>query len=107
MSTSPDMDRLWEKRIVAQAKSGQSITTWCKEHALTEGQYHYWRRKLGFQSAATDQPVKWVTVDNKVADPAEKPADPIPVHVGRFTVEIKPGFDENHLRNIFRVLQSI
>lgn len=102
-----EIDAIWRQRLAAYLASGQSIKAWCKDHALTEGQYHYWRRKIGSQSEVVEQQVKWVTADMAVAVPAEKPADPIPVHVGRFTVEIKPGFDENHLRNIFRVLQSV
>ena len=32
-----------------------------------------------------------------------KRPDPMPVHLGQFTVEVKPGFDENLLLTVFKV----
>ncbi len=98
---------LWKKRLVEYKDSGKSITAWCKGQGLTEGQYHYWRRKLGSEPAMINQPVKWVAVNMDVVTEEGKPADPITVHIGQFLVEVKPGFDENLLRNIFKVLKTV
>lgn len=98
---------LWKKRLAEYKASGKSITAWCKEQGLTEGQYHYWRRKLGSEPTIIDQPVKWVAVDLNVPAEKERPSDPIAVHIGQFTVEVKSGFDESLLRNIFKVLKTV
>lgn len=98
---------LWKRRLAEYKASGQSITAWCRENSVTEGQYHYWRRKLGSHPAVTDQPVKWVAVSMDVTANEEKHSDPVSVHIGQFTVEVKPGFDENLLRNIFKVLKTV
>lgn len=44
--TDRDIARIWMERLAEYKASGQSITAWCRENALSEGQYHYWRRKL-------------------------------------------------------------
>lgn len=100
-----DLASLWMKRLAEYKASGQSITAWCRENALTEGQYHYWRRKLGPQPG--EQVVKWVAVSLDLAATEGKRPDPVPVHIGQFTVEVKPGFDENLLLNVFKVLKAI
>lgn len=37
---------LWKQRILDRKASGQTIDTWCKEHNVTKGSYHYWRRQV-------------------------------------------------------------
>lgn len=102
-----DLTSLWIQRLAEYKASGQSITAWCRENSVTEGQYHYWRRKLGSQPTVTGKQVKWVAVSLDVTANEEKRPDPVPVHIGQFTVEVKPGFDENLLRNIFKVLKTV
>lgn len=37
---------LWKQRILERKASGQTIVDWCKEHKITKGSYHYWRRQV-------------------------------------------------------------
>jgi hypothetical protein len=77
---------LWKKRLMDCKASGKSITAWCEEQGLAEGQYHYWRRKLGSEPAMINQPVKWVAVNTDIPAEEEKLTDPIAVHIGQFFV---------------------
>ena len=37
----------WRERITAQRVSGQSIRGWCRENALREHAFYWWRCRLG------------------------------------------------------------
>lgn len=37
---------LWKQRILERKASGQTIIEWCREHNVTKGSYHYWRRQV-------------------------------------------------------------
>lgn len=37
---------LWKQRILERKTNGQTITQWCREHNVTKGSYHYWRRQV-------------------------------------------------------------
>lgn len=89
------------ERLVEYKASGQSIAAWCRENAVSEGQYHYWRRQLGPQPG--DKAIKWIAVSPDLDATGGKRPDPMPVHIGQFTVEVKPGFDENLLLTVFKV----
>ena len=36
----------WRRRLRQQAKSGQSVRTWCRKHRVTESAFYWWRREL-------------------------------------------------------------
>lgn len=98
---------VWEQRLAEQEASGKSIAAWCKEQAVRENQFYYWRKKLRTSQAEEIQPIQWLTLDlqhNKQASPA---GDCITVHIGKATVEIRKGFDHHLLREIVQVLQTI
>lgn len=48
---------LWKKRILERKANGQTIIEWCREHNVTKGSYHYWRRQVmkaeGFDTGHT------------------------------------------------------
>lgn len=37
---------LWKQRILQRKANGQTIIEWCREHNVTKGSYHYWRRQV-------------------------------------------------------------
>lgn len=37
---------LWKQRILERKANGQIIADWCREHNVTKGFYHYWRRQV-------------------------------------------------------------
>jgi transposase len=36
----------WRRRLRDQAKSGQSVRAWCRQHDVTETGFYWWRREL-------------------------------------------------------------
>jgi transposase-like protein len=102
-----DLHSLWERRLIEYKTSGKSISAWCRDNSVTEGQYHYWRRKLGSQTAINHQPVKWMVVNMGTSPQEEKSSDPIAVNIGQVTVEVKRGFDHELFREIIQVLKTL
>lgn len=49
---------LWKHRILERKASGQTIIEWCREHNITKGSYHYWRRQvIKAEGSATEHTV--------------------------------------------------
>lgn len=52
---------VWRRRLREQAKSGQSVRAWCRQHRVTETAFYWWRRELARRdtedSAASFVPV--------------------------------------------------
>jgi len=49
---------LWKQRILERKANGQTILEWCREHNVTEGSYHYWRRQvIKAEGSATEHTV--------------------------------------------------
>ncbi len=45
-------EKFWRRMIGGQARSGLSISGWCRRHALQESGFHWWRRELSRRDAA-------------------------------------------------------
>ena len=46
-----DKERQWEKIIREAARSGVSISEFCRRSNLKEKQFYWWRRRLGWSAA--------------------------------------------------------
>lgn len=50
MAHTPGRDRkkevFWRRIIAGQPRSGLSVRAWCREHALHESSFYWWRRRL-------------------------------------------------------------
>lgn len=44
---------LWRQRIKERKEKKQTIVDFCKEHNITKGSYHYWRKKVRYAELAT------------------------------------------------------
>ena len=53
----------WEDRLAQYEASGKSITTWCKEQAIRENQFYYWRKKLRAGQPEKTQSLQWLPLE--------------------------------------------
>ena len=44
--SSQDKHTRWNERIKQWEASGKSVAGWCREHAVNENQFYYWRSRL-------------------------------------------------------------
>ncbi|OPX87237.1 MAG: hypothetical protein A4E53_02553 [Pelotomaculum sp. PtaB.Bin104] len=98
---------LWEQRLTEYEGSDKSIKTWCKEQAVRENQFYYWRKKLRTGQTKTAPSVKWLSLDLQHSKQASTDGNSISLHIGEATIEIRKGFDHHLLREIVQILQTI
>lgn len=102
---SGELRRLWERRLAEYKTSGKTITAWCRDNAVTESQYHYWRRKI--ESQKDQQMVKWIAIDPDATPQEEIFPEPIAIHIRQVTIEVKKGFDRELLQDVIKVLKTL
>lgn len=82
----------WQRMLGQQARSGQSVRTWCRQQGLSEARFYWWRRKLGKGEALGDQSRRGNPPNLRRNRPDTKPARLagkasrtgfVPVHITR------------------------
>ncbi len=91
----------WAVLIAAQARSGQSISRFCRSHRLTESQYYYWRKRLGSVSAPEQpQPAGGFV---ELREPARRDSG-VWIGLGSWRIGLDPDFDPATLRRLLEAL---
>ena len=102
-----ELQQVWRKRVDAFHASGQSGTKWCTAHEIKEHQLWYWVRR--FRSAPMTPSLNTSTkfMPLQVKEPISTENSSLLVHVGAFTIEISPGYNEQLLRSLVQTLKSL
>jgi hypothetical protein len=111
-------EQFWREMIRRQKQGRLSVRAFCDEHALDEGAFFAWRRKL----AALDSPGNRLAVRSTTLTKASTPptfaqitvggavpADNGSVEIvlaGRRRVRVPPGFDQATLAAVLDVLED-
>ena len=93
----------WQHIIEAQRISGQTVTAYCRDHAIGQASFFAWKRRLRSTAPATG------FIEVKAA-PAMKPflADGIEVCLaGGRRLLVRPGFDRDLLAELIGVLEGL
>ena len=72
----------WQRILVEQEASGQSISAFCEERAVAEGSFFYWRRKLADGQQGSKPAVQEKTGRRKKPDSKSR-AKFVPVELPR------------------------
>ncbi len=91
----------WADLIAAQARSGQSISRFCRSHHLTESQYYYWRKRLDSvpEPEQPEAPGGFV----ELREPARDDSG-VWIGLGRWRIGLDPGFDPGTLNRLLEAL---
>jgi hypothetical protein len=91
----------WQKLVSEQARSGQTVTAFCRERGLCRPYFFVWKKRLCKGAVA-----KFLEV--QVAEPTFREADDprieVRLHNGRSLV-VGRGFDADHLRALLAVVE--
>lgn len=90
----------WGKEISEWKVSGLTVVEYCHRKNIGRHQFFYWRKKLSRKFNS----VEFIEVPRLRPSPV---LTPISVKTGRFTVEIKSGFDPADLKQVLRVLVEL
>jgi len=94
------LQSLWASRIVEFRASGQSAAAWCASNNVYIHQLQYWLKKD--KKVSGMKPLDWMPLNLS----KQGVCDNLLVHVGGATVEVRPGFDQNLLVDVMKVLMA-
>jgi len=96
----------WEIQIEEFKASGLSQVVWCREKHINLRTFNYWYVKFKNISSEQIAPTSWISL--KVDEPDEKHLPSlITIKLGNAVIEVKPGFDAEHLHKVAKVLSSL
>jgi hypothetical protein len=92
----------WRRLVSEQARSGQTVTAFCRERALCRPYFFVWKKRLLKNVTA-----KFLEV--QVPEPAPSALDDPRVEVrlqnGR-SLMVRPGFDAEHMRALLELVEA-
>ena len=104
-SRNPQLERRWRDLTTRQRRSGLTIRQFCRQHALAESSFHFWRAELARR-------------DSSVTKPSAQPAAAfVPVHVtptlpievvltSRLVVRVPLGCDPTTVARLVAALEA-
>lgn len=125
MATHAETRALWRERVLAFRASGMSRRAFAREHGLNPSTLGNWlsridengevlptSREQARQAQSSEPERQWVSLiasdDN--ASPSASPVSGgkpnVSLHVAGVTIEVRPGFDEDLLISVLRVVKS-
>lgn len=90
----------WRRLIREHARSGQTVTAFCRERSLCRSYFFTWKRRLR-ESAAE----KFLEVQVTEGPLASDPSVEIRLQNGR-SLMVRPGFDAGHVRALLAVVEG-
>ena len=97
-----ELRKEWKTRVNDFMASGQTTNEWCTEHGIKPSQLRYWLRKYKNNEKA-DTP-HWLPVELDSHTCSSVQNIPLLVKVGQATIEVKPGYDRELLKDLVRTL---
>ena len=106
--SNQELRKEWERWISIYRSSGQTQTNWCKANDLSIHQFKYWLKRIeGPKPRLTTTSPQWVPVELEDSNVEDTNNEALQVKVGLASVEVKPGFNQSHLKEVIKVLKSL
>jgi transposase-like protein len=92
----------WRRLVSEQARSGQSVTAFCREHGLCRPYFFVWKKRL-----EKDMPTKFLEVQVAGHGPSTLGDSSVEIRLrnGR-SLMVRPGFDAEHVRALLAVVEA-
>jgi len=105
--TKTDLQKEWEIRIAEYRASGLSGAKWCAANNVKPNRLWYWLAKFkAGKDPSFANPIQWLPVEVSGQPPVEH-SNALLINVGKASIEVKPGFDQDLLSNIIRTLVAL
>ena len=98
-----DSEQFWRDLIERQQRSGQSIRAFCDSEWVSQPSFFSWRKRLHLGNGKARS--RFVPVQVLTEELAASPGRIEIVLAGGQRVHVEPGFDEQTLRSVLRVLE--
>jgi len=102
---------LWEQRINERAKSGMSVSEWCKNNEISKSKFHYWNHKIS-KKQKTDNEIEFAEITSILLN-AEEPisvsakSDDFQIFFKSMQVTVPSNFNQTSLAGLMKVLQKL
>jgi transposase-like protein len=92
----------WRRLVSEQARSGQSVKAFCREHGLCRPYFFVWKKRL-----AEDTSTKFLEVQVAGHGPSTPGDSSVEIRLrnGR-SLMVRPGFDAEHVRALLVVVET-
>jgi transposase-like protein len=92
----------WRRLVSEQARSGQTVKAFCREHGLCRPYFFVWKKRL-----EEDPPAKFLEVQVTEQGPSALEDSSIEIRLrnGR-SLMVRPGFDAEHVRVLLAVVEA-
>jgi hypothetical protein len=98
-------EQIWRDRVTEWRTSGKNMDVWCSENGIPFGQLKYRIKKyrLGNGKRRSKTGTGWLPVT--VSD-SDQHGSSLLVRIGNTSIEVRPGFDPDLLRQVVGALGS-
>jgi transposase-like protein len=92
----------WRRLVSEQARSGQSVKAFCREHGLCRPYFFVWKKRL-----EEDTPTKFLEVQVAGHEPSTPGDSSVEIRLrnGR-SLMVRPGFDAEHVRALLVAVEA-
>lgn len=107
--------KLWTERINDYRISGLTAVKWAEDRQIAVHKLRYYINKFNNENKEKfkDEPAikgsvtaKWAPVALEKPIVEEKPKDALKITIGKATIEVDPGFDEDTFQSVIRILSQ-
>jgi len=99
---------MWRQRLASYVPGQIGVLEWCAQNGVDRKTFYYWRRRL-LQPSPACHDNDWLSVTPVDEPEPRKDCKPcasgVSVRIGNAAIDLAPGFDENVLSAVVRVLE--
>lgn len=113
----PEDRNIWEERYKEFQASGKSQAAWCKEKKINPNTFNFWYLRLKREKVEPakkpNKSIKWLAIEPKkieiktetnISQPTNQT---IELKIADVSIEVKPGFEPEHLIKIIKALNKL
>jgi hypothetical protein len=109
-STTEDL-LLWEQRINERAKSGMSVSEWCKNNEISKNQFHYWNHKISKKQKPDNEmafaEITPILLNAEIPISNSAKSDDFQIFFKNIKVTVPSNFNQTSLAGLMKVLQEL
>ena len=102
--------KLWTDRIKDYRASGLTAVKWSEKNNVSVHKLRYYINKFNkekkLESKQESKEPKWVSVVPEKPIVENKSESPLKITIGKATIEVVPGFDEDTFKSVIRILSQ-
>ena len=94
----------WQRLVSEQARSGQGVAAFCREHRLCIPHFYWWKKRLRESPTAKFVEIKLATGASGLSTPVDSRIE-VQLRNGRSLV-VGPGFHPGHLQALLAAVEA-